>query len=409
MQNPNKYACLFLFSMAFAVSGVGMSLARGLARAAVDMVADMKSGNAGFFENFRAKVDEVTSKRLSYHGILMDINSIKDNLLGTRIVIKDGSVIVKSDSGSLMNVQEKIAPGEIQRIAEQIARLQHFAESKGARFLYGQAPLKAFFETPPANAEDHCAENHGALLEELGKRGVPFLDFAETIAGNRFDLKDAYYYTDHHWTARVGFYAAQAICSELHARYGFEYDGRIADIGNYGIALHRNWFLGSAGKKVGSYFTWHGLDDFELITPRFETALVEKQPVKNLVRSGKFEDTVLHMEHMKKKRYEVNPYSTYSGGDFRLQIVENTLNPSGKKMLLIRDSSACVVAPFLALHLGELHVCDIRNYVYFIGDRVNLAEHIGQFEPDYVVVLYSGASGAMADAGRYSFFPERTR
>lgn len=87
-------------------------------------------------------------------------------------------------------------------------------------------------------------------------------------------------------------------------------------------------------------------DDFELIVPKFESSLTEEQPLKNEIRKGSFENTVLYMKNMKKDYYKINTYATYSGGDFRLQIMRNNLNKKGKKILLIRDSFACVVAPF---------------------------------------------------------------
>lgn len=130
----------------------------------------------------------------------------------------------------------------------------------------------------------------------------------------------------------------------------------------------------------------------------------EEQPFKNEKRNGKFEDTVLFLENMKKDSYGVNTYATYSGGDFRLQIMKNNLNPNGKKILLIRDSYACVVAPFLALQTSELHICDMRNYEYYVGNKLNAEEYIKQIKPDYVLVLYSGVFSIEKSSGRYDFF-----
>ena len=81
--------------------------------------------------------------------------------------------------------------------------------------------------------------------------------------------------------------------------------------------------------------------------------------------------------------------------------MKNNMNPSGKKILMIRDSFACVVAPFLALQSSELHVCDLRN-LELPGERINVKDYIEQMKPDYVLVLYSGIN-YNAD-GRYNFF-----
>jgi hypothetical protein len=152
---------------------------------------------------------------------------------------------------------------------------------------------------------------------------------------------------------------------------------------------------------VGTYFTEEGADDFELITPKFETDLIEEQPFKNSIRTGSFEETVLYMDNLEKDYYGKNSYVTYSGGDYRLQIIKNNKNLEGKKILLIRDSFGCVVSPFLSLQTSELHVCDVRNFESFVGEKVNMEEYIQQIQPDYVLVLYTGTD---LSSGRNDFF-----
>jgi len=75
-------------------------------------------------------------------------------------------------------------------------------------------------------------------------------------------------------------------------------------------------------------------------------------------------------------------------------------------VLLIRDSFACAAAPFLALQTGELHVCDVRNGSYYVGDKLNMKEYIEQIKPDYVLVLYTGIE-SIADS-KYDFFSTST-
>ena len=165
-------------------------------------------------------------------------------------------------------------------------------------------------------------------------------------------------------------------------------------------------FLGSYGKKVGTYFTWNGADDFDLILPKFKTDMTECQPFKNEIKNGAFEDTVLYKQHLEKNYYHTNNYCTYSGGDFRLQIMKNNLNTNGKKILLIRNSFACAVSPFLALNTSELHICDVRNYSYFVGNKINMEEYIKEIKPDFVLVLYHKGIGAYLEKnnGEYDFF-----
>ena len=57
---------------------------------------------AGVRGNFGA-----SSEELRYHDALMDIDSIRNNLLGTRVVFKDDSTILKARSGSLLIASTK--------------------------------------------------------------------------------------------------------------------------------------------------------------------------------------------------------------------------------------------------------------------------------------------------------------
>lgn len=162
--------------------------------------------------------------------------------------------------------------------------------------------------------------------------------------------------------------------------------------------------MGSYGKKVGLYYSGEGADNIDLITPKFETSLTEEQPIKGSIREGSFQETALFMENIEEKNYyKLNPYATYSGGDFRLQIFRNQMNPNGKKMVMIRDSISCAVVPFLALQVSELHVIDIRNYEYYVGDPINTFDYIRDVDPDYVIVQYLGIDAAENMSGRFDF------
>lgn len=139
-------------------------------------------------------------------------------------------------------------------------------------------------------------------------------------------------------------------------------------------------------------------------TPNFETAFSESRPMKNETRNGSFAETLLFPKNLVLDYYSTNTYATYCGGDFRLQIITNRLRPEGEKILVIRDSYACVAVPFLALQAEEIHVCDIREYEGFVGNRIDLEAYIRENSPDYVLVLYSGTARTDTDEKKYDFF-----
>ncbi len=398
----NKNILVFLFFVVFIIAGIWGHCFEQLKSKTIDLAAGIKHGNISKFLDYKNDVDDISNKALSYHNEMIDVNSIKDNLLGTRVV-KDDTTVVKADSDSLIDSVKKLDSGEIKKVVSAIDEIKTVSESNGASFLYCAVPGKEYYQKSPLNIDNYSIDNYNSFITELDNSKIPYVDFSKVLTENESKFK-TYYNSDHHWTVRSGFAANNALLKELNSRYKFNYSNQCTDINNYDVTNYPNWFLGSKGKKVGTFFSWNGADDFELITPKFKTDMTEEQPIKNQIRNGEFKDTVLYMENMEKDYYKSNTYATYSGGDFRLQIMYNNLNPKGKKILMIRDSFSCVVAPFLSLQTSELHICDMRDFEYYVGDKLNAEEYIKQIAPDYVIVLYSGVSNFEESHGKYDFF-----
>lgn len=398
LKKLNKNIFVFVFAMLFILLGFTRNYLSLMFTATKSFDYGIIHGNSSSVEKFEKSVDG-----LRYHDTLMDINSIKENLVGTRIVKKDDSTIVKSDNGSLFSPGKKMSQSEIDDVVLKIEALKDVSEKNGAEFLYCAAPSKANYINAPQNVTNNSKDNYDLFLTTLSQK-VECLDFSECFDKNNIPDDDIYFFTDHHWKPYSGFVAYKSICEKLNQSYGFEYNKDYTDITNFNIKKYENLFLGSYGKKVGTYFSFKGADDFDLITPKFDTDFTEEQPFKNEVKSGSFENTLLFTENLKKDYYNINSYSTYSGGDFRLQIMKNNLSNNGKKVLLIRDSFACVTAPFLALQTSELHICDMRDYEYYVGNKLNMEEYIQKIKPDYVLVLYSDIYSLINSNGKYDFF-----
>ncbi len=391
----------FLFASVFLIAGIWGDCFARLSSGAADLLAAVFHLDFDGVIAARTEIDDASNEALSYHDALLDIDSIRNNLLGTRLVQKEDSTVVKAESGSLIGPSRLLDDSQIGELASRFRKLEDVSEENGAEFLYCFAPIKELYETAPSNTDNYSRENCGRFLAKLREAGVPVLDLSEALKDSGIREEDVFFHTDNHWKPYCGFVAAAAICGELSSRYGFSYDRKAADIGNYRIENYPDWFLGSSGKKVGTYFTWYGADDFELITPAFETSLEERVPLEDRVREGSFEETVLDLHNMKKDYYHADPYAVYSGGNYSLQIFRNRLNPDGKKVLMIRDSFACPVAPFLALQTGELHLSDMRT---FAGQKINAETYIREIHPDYVLVLYGGIGRISGAHGKYDFF-----
>lgn len=410
MKKFNKNIIVFVFAVLFIGFGMGKVFFTTMSDEAVNLAKNLKHGKIGYFSEFTDIIDDKSSTTLNYHDNLIDINSFKERVMGTRIIEKDSITIAKTDDGNLVEIKKSgraMSQKDVAQTIEKISELRDVANENGAEFLYCAAPRKEYFaEGFPENTTNCIKEDFDTLISELEKSDVPYLDASKVLQESGIPNDKLYFNTDHHWRPYTGFVAASSICEELNRRYGFEYNKDYADINNYNIETYDNLFLGSHGKKTGRFFTPLGADEFDLITPKFETSYIQEQPFKKdkARTEGSFDETVIFKKFLEKDYYSMNTYVVYSGGDIKLQIMKNQLNPDGKKILLVRDSFACITAPFLSLQTSELHLCDMRNFNKSAGKKVNVEEYIKEISPDYVILLYSGISTANASDDRYDFF-----
>lgn len=56
-----------------------------------------------------------------------------------------------------------------------------------------------------------------------------------------------------------------------------------------------------------------------------------------------------------------NQYSLFLGGNHRKVVIRSTVN-NGSKLLLVKDSYAHAIVPFLANHFEEIHMIDMRYF-----------------------------------------------
>ena len=389
MNRFNKNSLVFGFTIVFLIVGFCGSAFPSFVELVTERFSSINSGSVK--EKMIAIWDSMhnyTDEDLSYFTNLMDLNSVKENLLSTKMMMKSDTTVIKSNSESLAVLNEPLSDTEIQQTVDKINQLKRITENSGANFLYCAAPNKEYYETFPENFPNNYQDNYSRFITKLRTTNIPYICFSDILPKAYDCYKDNYFVTDSHWKPRSGFFANCYLCEALNTRYGFSYDKQYTDISNYDITNYEDLFLGCWGKKTGMYFTWKGVDDFELFTPRFATDLLLEEPLNGEKKEGAFEDTVLYLENLEKDYYRKNSYLTYNGGNRQLQIIKNKLNPNGKKVLMVRDSFACVVTPFFALQTSELHICDVRSHQD--GDKIDVEEYIKKINPDYVIVLYAG-------------------
>lgn len=317
--------------------------------------------------------------------------------------------VSKLKNGSLTFVGQGEPDGSAE--AAELKRLQLALDAYDIPLLYIQAPSKLepgndglpYGVTDTGNA---CADR---LLDALEAVGVDAIDLRETLAAQGKPWEDWFYATDHHWNQDAAFLAFQTIGEKLTdytaqtpsgqgtRRAAFQWEDKYLDAESYQKETLPRWFLGSQGKRVGSLYG--GVDDFTLWTPKFPTLLRYEAPAYGVDRYGDATETVLFPERVEERDwFSENPYVYYSGGDYAYAHIQNYYNPDGPKVLLIRESFACAVTPYLAYACSEVTTIDPR---YFTGD---LMSYVAANKPDVVMILYS--AGTTRDITYFRLLPQ---
>lgn len=150
----------------------------------------------------------------------------------------------------------------------------------------------------------------------------------------------------------------------------------------YVYKLYKEWFWGSHGKKITIAKTRP--DDFKLIYPKVETKFHYVIPSLGIESIGDYSITYDIAQVEPKDYYGKASYNAYNYGDEAYISIDNLYAGNNKSILLIKDSFARCVVPFLALGCQHLDVIDL---CLFTG---SIKEFINQHSLDIVIILYSG-------------------
>lgn len=173
-----------------------------------------------------------------------------------------------------------------------------------------------------------------------------------------------YYKTDHHWTTLGAYYAYVEIISSYGIEpYPLEYFRR---------ETVSDEFYGTTWSKAG--MKWIGPDQMEFF--RFEG---DENFVCEIVDSGEIIDGFYERSYLDGK----DKYSAFIGGNNgRVKIYLDEPQKDRETLVLIKDSFAHSLAPFLAMHF-DLDVIDLRYY------KLPVAEVIAESAAEKVLIMYN--------------------
>lgn len=155
-----------------------------------------------------------------------------------------------------------------------------------------------------------------------------------------------YFKSDHHWTMRGAAYA----CEELADAMGI-----LVDPFSYEARTMGHDFLGSVYSQAPVY-SFEG-EDFEVF---------QVPGLKLQWSSGDKSGSVF----MQEKLQEKDQYAAFFGGNYGLVRIQNENARSSEKLLILKDSYANILVPFLLEEYSEIVMVDLR---FFSGSVSSLA------------------------------------
>lgn len=194
---------------------------------------------------------------------------------------------------------------------------------------------------------------HDFVADRIGN-DVSFLDGFDIIQmrSNQGDNKDLFYKTDHHWTSYGAYLAYQAYASAMGWKPMSEDEFHIRTV--------TDSFLGS----------YHTRGQFGSAKPDSIQVYEPKHPVHSemyIADSDTMKISLYDESFLAKK----DKYGYFQGGVHALVTVNTDLAPERvdlDKLLIVKDSYAHSMLPFLTNHVKEIHMIDIRFYNGNIGD-----------------------------------------
>ncbi len=256
---------------------------------------------------------------------------------------------------------------ETELIAQNAGYIKEFADSVDIPVYMTLVPSSGYINQDklPLN---HEVYRDGQLIdsfrEGLGEN-VRFVDVKETFSEKAAN-EQLYYKTDHHWTA-LGAYECYRLLGQT---MGFT---PVAE-GEFGKESVEGFYGTSYSKSA---LWWVAPDHLELWNNRSQSA----GAVSVTISDG--EDVKEHDSYYFREHFENDDkYPAYLDGNHSLTRIKNT-DAQGGKLIVVKDSYANSIIPFLSQNYSEIIMVDLR---YYKKDISTLAE---QEHAEGILILYS--------------------
>ena len=329
---------------------------------AVDFGTPEKLFRDGNFFNgqFMRDFETYTTDQFIGRDAWVDLKARTERALGK----KENNNVYFADNDTLITRFDQPAAD---RVTENLNYVNKFVENVDIPVVFSLIPTQACIwadrlpeGAPNASQTDLMAQAQGAVT------GATWADVYTPLMEHKDE--DIFYRTDHHWTSLGAYYGYTGLASAL----GYtpvpltDYTPTVRSTEFYGTVFSSS---GVRWVKPDTITTYVPDDGITVVSHTYDNG---GNPVE--------EPRALYVESFLSVK---DKYSMFLGGNQSLGVVTNTNNPDGPKLLIIRDSYADSLVPFLTAHYSEIHLIDPRYY------HLSVKDYVAQNGIDQALVLYS--------------------
>ena len=329
---------------------------------AVDFGTPEKLFRDGNFFNgqFMRDFETYTTDQFIGRDAWVDLKARTERALGK----KENNNVYFADNDTLITRFDQPAAD---RVTENLNYVNKFVENVDIPVVFSLIPTQACIwadrlpeGAPNASQTDLMAQAQGAVT------GAAWADVYTPLMEHKDE--DIFYRTDHHWTSLGAYYGYTGLASAL----GYtpvpltDYTPTVRSTEFYGTVFSSS---GVRWVKPDTITTYVPDDGITVVSHTYDNS---GNPVE--------EQRALYVESFLSVK---DKYSIFLGGNQSLGVVTNTNNPDGPKLLIIRDSYADSLVPFLTAHYSEIHLIDPRYY------HLSVKDYVAQNGIDQALVLYS--------------------
>ena len=217
----------------------------------------------------------------------------------------------------------------------------------------------------PANHMEYRDDKMFPQIEE-GLPDATFVDIREAFKNEYAAGNQMYYKTDHHWTA----YGAYTAYRELGDVLGYT----PLEQGDYTVTEYPG-FYGTTYSSSGFWLT--PPDTVEI----WDNPTNDSTVITTITDGGETteQNDMFYLAHLE----DDDKYPIYLDGNHPYTVIQHSAADSDKKLLVVKDSFAHSMVPYLADHYSEIIMVDLRYYTNPVSQIVT-NEGI-----DQVLILYS--------------------